>query len=146
MKGARAYKDAKENDMIEPLSLHPEIDPVRCAGCGACVRACPEGEIIQMINHKAVLTAPTKCVGHGECEIACPFNAITLVFGFTAVAWFILGATVSVRTASQDGTLKREVGQLWGVPQRQRAPTVHRVAKAPEERPGARGRAASRTA
>ncbi len=81
VKGVRAYKDAKENDMIEPLSLHPEIDPVRCAGCGACVKACPEGEIIQMINHKAVLTTPTKCVGHGECEVACPFDAISLVFG-----------------------------------------------------------------
>ncbi len=81
VKGARAYRDAKDNDMIEPLSLHPEIDPMRCAGCGACVKACPEGDIIQMINHKAVLTAPTKCVGHGECEISCPFNAISLVFG-----------------------------------------------------------------
>jgi thioredoxin reductase/NAD-dependent dihydropyrimidine dehydrogenase PreA subunit len=80
-KATIAYRDAVQNDMTEPATLHPEIDPARCAGCGACVRACPEGEILQMIEHKAVLIAPTKCVGHGECEMACPFAAISLVFG-----------------------------------------------------------------
>ena len=65
----------------EPLTLHPEIDPSLCAGCGSCVSACPEGKILQLIDHKAVLVSPTKCVGHGECERACPLNAISLVFG-----------------------------------------------------------------
>src|SRR5205085_11116264 len=73
--------DAIQNDLHEPVSLHPAIDPALCAGCGACVRACPEGDILKMVNHKAVLVEATKCVGHGECEQACPFNAITLVFG-----------------------------------------------------------------
>lgn len=65
----------------EPATLHPEIDPAKCGGCGACTTACPEGDILQLVNHKAVLVSPSKCVGHGECERACPFNAITLVFG-----------------------------------------------------------------
>lgn len=65
----------------EPPTLHPVIDPSKCAGCGACTRVCPEGDILQMINGKAVLVAPSKCVGHGECEKACPFGAIDLVFG-----------------------------------------------------------------
>jgi thioredoxin reductase (NADPH) len=65
----------------EPLSLHPEIDPNLCSGCGACTLACPEGDILKMINHKAQLVSPTQCVGHGECERACPMSAITLVFG-----------------------------------------------------------------
>jgi thioredoxin reductase/ferredoxin len=65
----------------EPLTLHPEIDPSICAGCGACTKVCPEGDILKLINHKAVLVAPSKCVGHGECERACPLNAIKLVFG-----------------------------------------------------------------
>lgn len=68
-------------DLAEPLSLHPEIDPIKCAGCGACTTVCPEGDILKMINHKAVLVGPSKCVGHGECQRACPMNAITLVFG-----------------------------------------------------------------
>lgn len=81
-KKARAkLNDAIKSDMNEPNTLHPEIDPALCAGCGACVKACPEGDIIQMIHHKAELVEPTKCVGHGQCEAVCPFGAISLVFG-----------------------------------------------------------------
>ncbi len=65
----------------EPLTLHPEVDPGLCAGCGNCTRVCPEGDILKLINHQAVLVSPTKCVGHGECEQACPTGAIKLVFG-----------------------------------------------------------------
>jgi thioredoxin reductase (NADPH) len=77
----KALKKAIAANADEPLTLHPEINPALCAGCGACTRVCPEGDILGMIHHKAVLVSPTKCVGHGECEKACPFNAITLVFG-----------------------------------------------------------------
>jgi thioredoxin reductase/NAD-dependent dihydropyrimidine dehydrogenase PreA subunit len=70
-----------KSGLNEPLSLHPEIDPGLCAGCGSCTTVCPEGDILKLINHKAVLVSPTKCVGHGECEKACPMNAIKLVFG-----------------------------------------------------------------
>ena len=45
------------------------------------MRVCPEGEVLQLVNHKAVLAEPTKCVGHGLCEQSCPFDAIDLVFG-----------------------------------------------------------------
>lgn len=72
---------AEKSGMNEPLSLHPEIDPALCGGCGVCTSVCPEGDILKMINHKAVLVSPSKCVGHGECERACPFDAIKLVFG-----------------------------------------------------------------
>ena len=80
-KAKHKWKDAVEKKMNEPMTLHPEIDPNLCAGCGACVKACPEGEIIKLINHRAVLVEPTKCVGHGQCEEACPFDAIKLAFG-----------------------------------------------------------------
>ena len=80
-RASNVLKDAIEKNQDQPYSLHPSINPNLCAGCGACVRACPEGEILQLINHRAALVAPTKCVGHGECEAACPFDAITLVFG-----------------------------------------------------------------
>ena len=50
--------------------------------------------------------------------------AITLVFVFTAFAWMFLGATVRIRTDAQDASLRQQVGNLWGEPQRQRAPTV----------------------
>ncbi len=65
----------------EPPSLHPIIDPAKCMGCGACVSACPEGDILGLINRKAELVSPTDCIGHGACRAACPTGAISLVFG-----------------------------------------------------------------
>ncbi|MDH6256446.1 NAD(P)-binding domain-containing protein [Bradyrhizobium sp. BR13661] len=72
---------AKEAGMMEPASLHPVIDPSKCIGCGSCVRACPEGDILGLIGGKAELVEPSHCIGHGACKAACPANAITLVFG-----------------------------------------------------------------
>ena len=67
--------------LLEPASLHPSIDPAKCIGCGSCVRACPEGKILGLINGKAELVEPSHCIGHGACKAACPADAITLVFG-----------------------------------------------------------------
>lgn len=67
--------------LIEPPSLHPVIDPNKCLGCNACVRACPEQNVLGLINGKVELIAPTHCIGHGACKKACPFEAIELVFG-----------------------------------------------------------------
>jgi thioredoxin reductase len=79
---SRATKAAAvEAGLVEPASLHPIIDPAKCLACGACVSACPEGDIIGMINGKAELVEPTHCIGHGACRVACPYDAITLVFG-----------------------------------------------------------------
>ncbi len=79
---SRATKAAAaEAGLLEPASLHPKIDPSKCLGCGACTRACPEGDILGMINGKAELIEPSHCIGHGACKDACPYDAITLVFG-----------------------------------------------------------------
>jgi thioredoxin reductase (NADPH) len=67
--------------LLEPASLHPSIDPLKCMGCGSCVSACPEGDVLGLIAGKAQLINPTHCIGHGACKTACPFEAITLVFG-----------------------------------------------------------------
>lgn len=77
----RKWDDNVAKNMHEPMTLHPEIDTNLCGGCGACVKACPEGDIIKLIHHRAVLIEPSKCVGHGQCELACPFDAIKLAFG-----------------------------------------------------------------
>ena len=80
--GSRAkLQAAAESGLLEPASLHPEIDPAQCTGCGACVRACPEGDILGLIDGRAVLVEPSECIGHGACRSACPSNAISLVFG-----------------------------------------------------------------
>jgi thioredoxin reductase/Pyruvate/2-oxoacid:ferredoxin oxidoreductase delta subunit len=72
---------AKEAGLVEPASLHPVIDPSKCIGCGSCIRACPEGDILGLIDGKAELVEPSHCIGHGACKSVCPANAITLVFG-----------------------------------------------------------------
>lgn len=51
--------------------------------------------------------------------------ALGSIFFCTTIAWIILGTSVTQRTLKQDDLLKDEVGQLWGTPQRQKAPLVY---------------------
>lgn len=76
-----ALKENQRAGLLEPASLHPLIDPLKCMGCGSCVSACPEGNVLGVITGKAQLVNPTHCIGHSACQAACPFEAITLVFG-----------------------------------------------------------------
>ncbi|QNJ96619.1 NAD(P)-binding domain-containing protein [Constantimarinum furrinae] len=72
---------AKEEGLHEPVSLHPYIDPNACIGSGACVKACPEQDILGMVNGQASVINASNCVGHGACFHACPVEAITLRIG-----------------------------------------------------------------
>ncbi len=49
--------------------------------------------------------------------------AIAIIFAFTTLAWFLLGATINYRTNHQDLAMKERVGQLWGQIHRQYAPS-----------------------
>ncbi|HBR55334.1 MAG TPA: 4Fe-4S ferredoxin, partial [Flavobacteriaceae bacterium] len=72
---------AKEEGLYEPVSLHPYIDPNACIGSGACISACPEKDIIGMVNGQAEVINASNCVGHGACFHACPVEAISLRIG-----------------------------------------------------------------
>lgn len=74
-------KEALDSGLGQPASLHPLIDTHRCIGCRSCVSACPESNVLGMIDDKAELISPANCIGHGACKTACPMSAITLVFG-----------------------------------------------------------------
>ena len=79
-----ALQTATELGMLEPPTLHPDIDPTICIGCKSCVVACPEQDahtVLGMIGKKAWLVGPSDCIGHGACKTACPVGAIKLVFG-----------------------------------------------------------------
>ncbi len=61
------------------VTMHPHIDALNCIGCGTCVSACPEGDVLAVIDGKSTLVHGSKCVGHGLCAEACPVGAITLM-------------------------------------------------------------------
>ena len=77
----RLQEQAIAEGTHEPVSIRPHIDLSRCIGSAACIHACPEQKIIQVIDGVAQIVMGSHCVGHGACERACPLNAITLVFG-----------------------------------------------------------------
>ncbi len=72
---------AKLEGLYEPVSLHPVVDPNSCIQTGACIVACPEKDIIGIVNGKATTVNASQCIGHGACFHACPTNAITLCIG-----------------------------------------------------------------
>jgi len=72
---------AKEEGLYEPVSLYPEIDVNSCIKSGACVTACPEEDILGIMNGRATLINASQCIGHGACFHACPVEAISLVIG-----------------------------------------------------------------
>lgn len=77
----KKIEEAKELGRFEPISLHPFIDLDSCIGSGACVKACPEEDVIGVVNGKASVINATSCIGHGACFHACPVEAISLRIG-----------------------------------------------------------------
>ncbi|MBK8883109.1 MAG: NAD(P)-binding domain-containing protein [Bacteroidales bacterium] len=74
-------KRAQEDGLHEPISLHPVVDVNRCIQTGACVTACPEHDILGIVNGKATIINASRCIGHGACFHACPTEAISLRIG-----------------------------------------------------------------
>jgi thioredoxin reductase/NAD-dependent dihydropyrimidine dehydrogenase PreA subunit len=72
---------ARQEGLHEPVSLHPVIDPNSCIRSGACVAACPEHDILGIVNGRATTINASRCIGHGACFHACPVQAITLLIG-----------------------------------------------------------------
>lgn len=72
---------AKEDGLFEPVSLHPYIDLNVCIGSAACVAACPEKDILGIVDGKATVVNTSNCIGHGACFHSCPVEAISLRIG-----------------------------------------------------------------
>jgi putative YpdA family bacillithiol system oxidoreductase len=73
------FEDAKIAGLQSAVSMHPHINAMECIGCGGCVDACPEEDVLGVIDGKAVLVHGSKCVGHGLCADACPVGAIVMM-------------------------------------------------------------------
>ncbi len=78
-KAKKKFQEMKISGLHEAVTVHPHIDVTTCIGCGGCVRACPEGDVLAVIEGKATLIHGAKCVGHGLCAEACPVGAIELL-------------------------------------------------------------------
>lgn len=78
---AAKVNQAKIDGLFEPVSLHPVIDLDSCIKSGACYAACPEKDILGIVNGRATLINASNCIGHGACFHACPVEAISLVIG-----------------------------------------------------------------
>jgi len=74
-------EQAKEDGAYEPVSLYPVVDQRRCIKSGACIKACPEDNILGIRNGKATIINASHCIGHGACFRACPVEAISLYIG-----------------------------------------------------------------
>ena len=74
-------KTSIEKELHVPPTLHPIIDPNTCIGSLSCIKVCPEGDILGIVDGKAALIVAANCIGHSRCELECPVGAIRLVFG-----------------------------------------------------------------
>ncbi len=72
-------KELKMTGLDVAGGMHPRINALVCIGCGNCVIACPEEDVLGVVNGTAVLLHGAKCVGHGRCADACPVAGITMV-------------------------------------------------------------------
>lgn len=75
------HAEAVELGINRPSAQFPDIDPLRCVGCGSCVLACPEGDVLGVVAGTARVINGLRCVGHARCEEACPTGAIVVGMG-----------------------------------------------------------------
>lgn len=74
-------KEAVRLGADKPVAQYPQIDQLKCIGCGSCVAACPERSVLGIVHGKATIINGLKCVGHAMCEEACPVGAIKVGLG-----------------------------------------------------------------
>jgi len=73
--------EARELGLDRPVAQYPFVDRNVCIGCGSCVKACPEGDVLGIVGGTAVVINGLRCVGHGYCARACPVGAIEVGLG-----------------------------------------------------------------
>ena len=80
-RGLEERRQAKERGSHRARLQHPHVDLGRCMGCGACVRACPEDGVLEILHGQAMVVHGARCVGHGRCAEECPVGAIAITLG-----------------------------------------------------------------
>ena len=67
--------------MDKASGQYPLVDAAACIGCATCVAACPEGDVLGIVQGKAVVINGSRCIGHGKCAEACPVGALKVGLG-----------------------------------------------------------------
>lgn len=68
----------RTRDSADAVLQYPVVDLSRCLGCGTCVTACPESDVLELVHGQAMVVNAARCVGHATCERECPVGAITV--------------------------------------------------------------------
>lgn len=95
-----------------PRAQHPHIDIDSCIGCGACVTACPEGDVLAVLGGKAALVQGHKCIGHGLCAEACPVGAIEIVMALPSMTADLPALSPEYETSVENIFIAGELGGL----------------------------------
>ncbi len=74
-------EEAVELGLQRPVGQFPYIDASRCIGCGACIDACPEGDVLGIVGGLAQVINGVRCIGIAACATACPVGAIEVGLG-----------------------------------------------------------------
>jgi putative YpdA family bacillithiol system oxidoreductase len=73
--------EARAMGIDRPKAQYPLVDRSLCIGCGACMQACPEGDVLAVVWGAAEVINGERCVGHGDCEQVCPVGALKVGLG-----------------------------------------------------------------
>ena len=95
-----------------PKAQHPQILADYCIGCGTCVDACPEGDVLALINGKAMIVNGHKCIGHGLCAEECPVGAIEMVMAKASATADMPALTEDLETSVPNLFIAGELGGL----------------------------------
>jgi thioredoxin reductase (NADPH) len=95
-----------------PKAQHPHINLESCIGCGTCVDACPEGDVLGLLNGKATIVKGHKCIGHGICADVCPVGAITMVMAKASASADMPALTPEFETSIPNLFIAGELGGL----------------------------------
>jgi thioredoxin reductase/NAD-dependent dihydropyrimidine dehydrogenase PreA subunit len=105
-------EEASRLGIDRPSAQFPYIDANHCIGCGACLKVCPEGDVLGIFGGTAVVINGLRCVGHAHCEKACPVGAIEVGLGDLKSRADVPQLDESLRS-SVDGVFV--VGELGGL-------------------------------
>src|SRR5215472_1986451 len=95
-----------------PRAQHPHINLDSCSGCGTCVDACPEGDVLGLLNGKATIVKAHKCIGHSICADVCPVGAITMVMAKASASADMPALTPQCETSISNLFIAGELGGL----------------------------------